>query len=261
MELNMLSGIYSIYCKSNNKLYIGSSKNIHLRFRTHINKLNKKIHPNKYLQNSWNLYEEKNFIFEPIKINVNNDELLKIEQIYLDDINKFPDKYFNIAKEALAPFKGLKHKAETIIKLKKEKLGNKNPMFNKKFSAEHKLKLSKSHKRWYKENKHPLFGKHLSESHKLKLKKANSGVNSANYGKILTEEQKFKLSIKKQGCSHPRYDHTIYSFFNKQLNIQEHMTRYELCRKYNLIDTNLTGLIKGQRKSVKGWILKDQKWT
>lgn len=51
----------------NNKVYIGQSIDIKTRWYNHKNELNGKRHCNTYLQNSWNLHGEDNFIFEVIE--------------------------------------------------------------------------------------------------------------------------------------------------------------------------------------------------
>lgn len=61
------SGIYKITCLKNNMAYVGQAKDIQKRFGIHIRSLNKNKHYNKHLQNSWNKYGEKNFIFEVIE--------------------------------------------------------------------------------------------------------------------------------------------------------------------------------------------------
>lgn len=50
------SGIYCIFTLHNSKVYIGSSKNIQYRFRKHRDKLKRKDHHSKYLQNVYNKY-------------------------------------------------------------------------------------------------------------------------------------------------------------------------------------------------------------
>lgn len=77
---NGISGIYCIENKINNKKYIGQSQNIKTRWNSHIRKLDKNIHDNKYLQSSWNKYGKDNFkfyIIEKCKI-----EILDEREIY-----------------------------------------------------------------------------------------------------------------------------------------------------------------------------------
>ena len=50
-------------------------------------------------------------------------------------------------------------------------------------------------------------------------------------------------------------DKTIYTFFNKDLNITEICFKSELIKKYNLNKSNICYLVKGKYKSVKNWIV------
>jgi group I intron endonuclease len=57
-------GIYKITTTHNNKVYIGYSSNIELRFKQHKNCLKNNNHDNMYLQNTYNKYGENIFSFE-----------------------------------------------------------------------------------------------------------------------------------------------------------------------------------------------------
>ena len=63
----MVSGIYCIENKINNKKYIGQSIDIDRRWQEHKNELNRNAHANQYLQNAWNKYDAFNFDFYIIK--------------------------------------------------------------------------------------------------------------------------------------------------------------------------------------------------
>jgi len=102
-----LSGIYKIICRSNNKFYIGSSININRRFKDHIRLLKRNNNKNKYLQNSWNKYGEKNFKFEIIEIVNNVKQLLIREKWWIDNTNCYNRKIgFNISVDPAAPQTG-----------------------------------------------------------------------------------------------------------------------------------------------------------
>jgi group I intron endonuclease len=82
---NKISGIYSIVNIINQKVYIGSSKDVLRRIRDHKRNLNSNKHTNTHLQNSWNKYKETNFIFSIIEKCVNDrNVLMSIEQKYID---------------------------------------------------------------------------------------------------------------------------------------------------------------------------------
>lgn len=81
----MNCGIYQIRNLTNNKVYIGSSRNIKSRKSAHFGLLKKSKHPNKILQNSWNKYTKESFVFEPLEF-CSVELLLVREQYYLDTL-------------------------------------------------------------------------------------------------------------------------------------------------------------------------------
>lgn len=56
-------GLYMIRCLKNDWRYYGESSNISGRLASHKSLLNRKIHPNKILQNDWDLYSQNQFDF------------------------------------------------------------------------------------------------------------------------------------------------------------------------------------------------------
>ena len=81
---NMI-GIYKITCINNNKVYIGSSNNIHLRWQSHKSRLKSGKH-NKNLLNSYNKYGIDSLIFEVLE-ECDVLDLIKTE-IYWADFHK-----------------------------------------------------------------------------------------------------------------------------------------------------------------------------
>lgn len=61
----------------------------------------------------------------------------------------------------------------------------------------------------------------------------------------------------RKGANHPRHDSTVYSFMNKKSGEIVKMTRHEFYEKFDLKNQmgNLSEMIAGRRKSVKGWVL------
>ena len=84
----MISGIYQSKCSINNKIYVGSSKDIHERWKSHIRSLRANKHHNPYLQHTFNKYGLGVFIFEIIE-ECDKDNLITKEQYYLDLYNLF----------------------------------------------------------------------------------------------------------------------------------------------------------------------------
>ena len=84
------SGIYGIRNIVNEMIYIGQSYNIHKRWNEHKYDLRTNIHHNQKLQNAWNKYGEKNFLFFVVeKCNqdiINDREIFWIS--YYDSSNR-----------------------------------------------------------------------------------------------------------------------------------------------------------------------------
>lgn len=118
---SLISGIYWIRNKQNNKIYIGSSKNIRKRFLEHKWALKNNKHLNNRLQNSFNKYGLDSFEFLII-LKCHPDMLIWYEQQFLDQCK--PD--YNIAPNAYSVL-GRKHTDKTK-KLLSEKIGKINRM-------------------------------------------------------------------------------------------------------------------------------------
>lgn len=79
----MKYGIYSITNVCNKKRYIGSSKDIHVREKQHINLLRKNKHHCRKLQYDFNYYGESNFKFECLSELESDAELAVMEQYFI----------------------------------------------------------------------------------------------------------------------------------------------------------------------------------
>ncbi len=84
---------------------MGSAIDMRQRRNDHFTKLRCNIHVNKYLQNSFNKYGESNFVVEIIEIVNQRNNLIRIEQKWLDIIKPFSDTRngYNICKKADSP--------------------------------------------------------------------------------------------------------------------------------------------------------------
>jgi len=117
----MISGIYQILNLVDNKSYIGSSKDIHCRWKAHINKLKSNTHYNLHLQRSWNKYGEVNFKFTIIEL-VPVTKLKEKEQFHIDISLSYERKFgYNISPKA----NNSEMSEETKEKLRKANLGKK----------------------------------------------------------------------------------------------------------------------------------------
>ena len=200
----MLGGIYKIVNLRNNKVYIGSAKNLNERKDRHFADLAKNIHRNKHLQRAFNLYGESIFEFVILE---QLGEYCK--EIYFSNEDKWmgiydsrnPELGYNIAAASGGGHLGHKHSKETKKKISLSLLKD-HPTKGKPLSEEHKNKISKANlgkiiseeckeknRQWQLEN-NPRRGKKCSEEHKNKISKANSGKNHWNFGKESSKAQK-----------------------------------------------------------------------
>jgi group I intron endonuclease len=102
----MNQGIYKIINIITGDYYIGSSLNLHNRYKNHVYKLNKQNHRNNILNRAWKKYGQNSFVFVVIeKTNLQHKELRELEQKYLDALNPF----YNISKRADCPYMGKEH--------------------------------------------------------------------------------------------------------------------------------------------------------
>lgn len=119
MKIKHLSnecGIYIIFCKTNSKVYIGSSLSVKARGYRHRRDLEKNIHSNLHLQNAWNLFGSNNFEIEIIE-KCSEEERIDKEQYYLDKLKSYDKTIgFNIQKKADSP-RGITRSIETKNKI------------------------------------------------------------------------------------------------------------------------------------------------
>jgi group I intron endonuclease len=112
-----ISGIYKITCQVNNKFYVGSAKDIKTRWVHHKSKLRRNKHDNSLLQRAVNKYGLNFFIFEIIEQCSIKDLLVK-EQYYLDTLQPFNSKGYNISIKTINPMLGRRHTKATKQKMK-----------------------------------------------------------------------------------------------------------------------------------------------
>ena len=116
----MLSGIYRIQNIINNKIYIGSSININNREYKHFWMLNKGIHDNQYLQNSYTLYGKNSFVFEVVEYCLES-ELIEKENYYIT-FYKSNESNFGYNLATVNEFRRNTYNTEVKVKLSKHNL-------------------------------------------------------------------------------------------------------------------------------------------
>ena len=93
-------GIYQIRNKVDNKIYIGSSKELKIRKSKHFRMLKDGKHDNKHLQRAFNKYGESNFVFEIVELCDENEQFV-LEQYWIDKF--FGKNCYNINSSAVKP--------------------------------------------------------------------------------------------------------------------------------------------------------------
>lgn len=116
-------GVYAIRHVDSRWAYIGSSRNIYSRWRTHKSELRRGKHPCPHLQNAWNKYGESAFQFEVLESCFDDPVILmSLEQNWLD---RCTAKLYNAARFA-DPATGRKMSEESKRRNSIRMMGNKH---------------------------------------------------------------------------------------------------------------------------------------
>jgi len=103
----MSCGVYIIENILSQKVYVGSSQDIFLRFKQHESRLRRNVHQNTRLQHAWNKYGKQNFKFK-ILLECLPEHLLVQEQFFMDALKP----WYNICPVAYSS-RGRKDSDET----------------------------------------------------------------------------------------------------------------------------------------------------
>lgn len=189
----MNMGIYMILNVTTEKYYIGRAFDLDMRWRTHKSALNKRKHPNEYLQFAWNKYGQDDFKFFILELIYDKSKIIEREQHWIDYLQACNrEKGFNLNPSA-ANSLGFKHSAETIEKIRANtiRLGLKPPdPTGRKHSEASKLKMSIAMRK--PKSSTINMRKPKSEEHKANLRLTRAGFKH-------TEESKRKISEKLKG--------------------------------------------------------------
>ena len=176
------SGVYKIVNITTNINYIGSAINLERRLYMHKYQLKNSKHHNTYLQEAWDKYGEKDFIFV-ILIICEKENLLDYEQKVMKTYNSL----FNICKIAGSSL-GVSCRTDVKKKisdsLKEYYVNNAHPMIGRAHSEESKKKMSLSKKEYFTTEK--------GEELKSIIAKSNKRRECPEFAKKRTEAiQKF----------------------------------------------------------------------
>jgi group I intron endonuclease len=230
LSLPAQSGIYIIRNTINQRTYIGSAVNIHLRRNKHVSELKRNIHHSNALQNFVNKYGIETIYFEVLILCSPND-LIEMEQYYLDLLQPI----FNMCKRA----------GSTLGNKYSEEVNNKKRMalLGRKFSEERRMRISQAKKgkpsprkgvRMGEDQKEKLrqanLGKKLSEETKYKIGRAGIG-NKHSLGRKLSEETKRKISEAGKG-NKSHLGRTFSEEHRKNLSEARKRQEYEKQQKF-----------------------------
>ena len=110
--------IYKIRNKTDNKFYLGSSKNMTHRKFEHKRDLRLGKHHSPRLQNAWNKYGADSFVFEIVEeySEISDKLLLEREQYWLEKLNPCDDSIgYNISPNAHGGWRGVRSKMSRAV--------------------------------------------------------------------------------------------------------------------------------------------------
>lgn len=144
VELNAISGVYSLLCVATGKRYVGRSDEIGIRVMSHVYILRKNNHYNKKLQSDFNLYGESAFTYEILE--ESEPSILKeVEQSYIDRLGK--SNLYNKHMSSETGAEAGEITEETRIKQSERQMGEKNHFFGKNHSPETVLRMKEARSR------------------------------------------------------------------------------------------------------------------
>lgn len=212
----MKSGIYKISNNINEKIYIGSAKNIKSRINVHRCYLLKNNHHSKRLQNHVNKYGIDSLIFEVVEL-CDILILLEREQFYIDYLNPF----FNINKIAGSHL-GMKHTVESMEKLKKTRIEKGGWKKGWKHTIEARQKISDAKRgsiaSQVQKDKQSIAMKGRKVKEETKIK-----ISNTLKGKLVNDSTKKLLAEQKEGCKNP--------MFGKKAELHHNFGKKWKCKK------------------------------
>jgi group I intron endonuclease len=221
-----LSGIYAIVNLTNGKLYVGSAVHFARRFRQHLHDLRHGKHRNQVLQASFEKHGESSFAFTLLELVQSKEQLVQVEQGYLDQFFDGKNNCYNISPTASSTL-GVERTLETIRR--------------------HRESLA-AH---YSTHSGPRLGVKLSEVTKHRLSQSHIGL--VNHTSLHTEETRRKISDAKKGqrIYRRRYDVT---FIGPDGVVYEHVTDVKnFAKEHELNADGLYRLVNGKYGEYHGW--------
>lgn len=256
------SGIYAIFNVATQQYYVGQSLDCLDRIRHHRYALNKGIHKNKYLQNSWKKYGESSFSFTFIccALGEGKDEIVAnlnhLETFFIGLLNSFRDGY-NLTtggnscvvseksiqknREVHLGLPGHPCSPETREKIRASKIGwSPSPETRKKMSES-----SKGRKPWNLGKTGYKVGP-ASEERKKKIGESQKGEKNHNFGKIIPEEVKAKIRASNGGskCYLAKLTESQVAIIKQRIEAGD--VQAQIARDYGVAAIQITHIKQGK---------------
>jgi len=223
-SISQSAGVYVITNTVNDKIYIGSTTNLRLRWQQHSSDLRLKRHRNSHLQRAYNKYGADAFRFDVLEY-VMPLFVHTREQYWLNKLKPFGERGYNIARNTEASGFGLKRSAETRAKISASKIGNQNR------TGMHHTAEAKEKNR-------------LAHIGNIVLPETREKIRAGNIGKHLSAE-----SIAKRVAKRAR-EWIVTSPDGNETRI---VNLSEFCRERKLSASLMVAVSKGKRSHHKGW--------
>lgn len=237
------SGIYKITNTINNKSYIGSAKNIRLRWKRHRHLIKHEKHHNKYLLSAIKKYKFENFTWEVIEFVEDFNNLIAREQYWLDFYKSYlREKGYNHSAVAASPL-GVKHSAESRRNMSLAHVGNKH-------TQESKNKIAKSQeKEVYQIDKN---GQIINKFQSLKEAENITGIERQSISgccrKIIKFAKGYQWCFVKDFnefiCKKQKGSKTIIQLDNNSCLIKKWYSAKEVCQTLKISWKKLSKLLK-----------------
>jgi group I intron endonuclease len=234
----MSVGIYKITFGNPNKVYIGSSIRIEVRWSTHKTELRGERHSCR-MQNAYNKYGEGSMTFEIIEELphcISRNYLLSREQHYID----LYDSFANGLNMSPSAWTFLKEWTEEDRQLKSIAMTGKNNHFYGKNHSENTKKIISERMKGRQSGKNnPFYGKAHSFETKLKISESIKKTNSKRETHFMKDRPKTKESIRKMKENMPTSIKCV-------INGVEYISISEAARALNIKFTTLQRRIKSK---------------
>ena len=227
MRKSDVSCVYQILNVVNGRRYIGSTRTFYHRKDQHLYDLRHNRHASKLMQDDYNEFGERRFLFHILETQINIDNLFPREQIWIDKLHPT----YNTSPKAQG-WDYIREDSKEKISLSVKKLW-KNPEYH----------ASHCKPRNWKNGIPNRTGVKLSDETKEKIRQANLGDKNPNYGKPRSQSFVDKVAKTYPGAISP--DGIIYAPITN-------MRRF--CIEHDLDDGSMTRLMTGRYKSHRGWV-------